>query len=123
MVSLPVLRLHVGRLTVSDGHLVLAYCGGSQIMHRLTNTTRQGTPVIRISKTEARKRFYAGQAIGTTDNAYLESDPDIFHDDGTDKMMWPSYPDFDAMANEQAYYATGRVMWWGIDTPSGLKEN
>lgn len=89
-------------------------------MYRFTNKTRQGNPVIRISKTEARKRFYAGQPIGTTDNAILESDPDIFHDDGTDPMMWPSYPDFDAMANEQAYYATGRVMWWGVNTADGL---
>jgi hypothetical protein len=95
-------------------------------MHRFKHTTRQGTPVVRISKTEARKRFYAGQAITATDGGaspFPDSDPDIFFDDGTDKMMWPSHTDFDAMANEQAYYAVGRVMWWGIDTPSGLKEN
>jgi hypothetical protein len=93
-------------------------------MHRMTTTTRQGTPVVRISKTEARKRFYAGQAITATDGfQFPESDPDIFFDDGTDKMMWPSHADFDAMANEQAYYATRQVVWWGIDTPSGLKEN
>ena len=94
-------------------------------MHRITARTRQGNPVKRLSKTHARKWFDAGRPIGVTvAGSILESDPDIFKDDGTDPMMWPSVTDFDALSNEQEHYShTGKVWWWGFDTPSGLKEN
>lgn len=93
-------------------------------MYQAKHKTRQGVPVLRLSKTQARKRFNAGQPITATEASwYPDSTPDIIRDDGTDPMIWPSVTDFDALANEQDYYAHNGVWWWGIDTPSGLQED
>lgn len=93
-------------------------------MHKITHTTRQGVPVVRLSKAAARRRFNEGKAVTATNAGSLPvGTPDVFKDDGTDPTMWPSVTDFDSWANGQDYYAHSGVWWWGIDTPSGLVEN
>lgn len=93
-------------------------------MHKITTTTRQGTPVVRLHKATARRYFNEGKAITATNAGSLpEHTPDVFKDDGTDPMMWPSVTNFDSWANENDYYATNGVWYWGINTPSGLVEN
>ena len=93
-------------------------------MHKITLTTRQGNPVKRLSKTQARKAFDAGLPITATVGGSLpDGDPDVFKDDGTDPMLWPSHTDFDALSNEWHYYShNGKVWYWGFNTPSGLEE-
>lgn len=93
-------------------------------MHAITLTTRQGSPVKRLSKAAARKAFNAGLPITATVSGTLpDGNPDVFKDDGTDPMMWPSVTDFDTWHNEQcAYSHTGNVWYWGFNTHSGLEE-
>ena len=92
-------------------------------MHNITLTTRQGNPVKRLSKTQARKAFDAGKPITATVAGTLpDGDPDVFKADG-DPMQWPLVTDFESWHNEQCYYShNGKVWYWGFNTPSGLEE-